>query len=148
MKKFLYIIVLLFSCSPICFAEQIKLSKGTTVAVMFTENMRSNGQYPTANVVVSGDVYDDSGSYIIIKQNTPVTVQLNIRKGKITGDVGKIEVTPIATKAVNGRQIAFIAEPVVFKGNEHIFNTGMQARISAGTSFIATIANNYVFNVE
>ncbi len=142
------IIALLCGCILPIFAQSVRLSKGTTVAVTIVENIRSNEQYPTAKVVVSGDIYDDSGSYIIIKQNTPVTVQLNIRKGKITGDVGKIEVTPISTKAVNGRQIAFIAEPVVFKGNEHIFNTGMQARISAGTSFIATIANNYVFNVE
>ncbi len=146
--KRIWIISLLLSVILPVFAQSVRLSKGTTVAVTIVENIRSNEQYPTAKVIVSGDVYDDSGSYIIIKQNTPVTVQLNIRKGKITGDVGKIEVTPIATKAVNGRQIAFIAEPVVFKGNEHIFNTGMQARISAGTSFIATIANNYVFNVE
>ncbi len=146
--KRIWIISLLLSVILPVFAQSVRLSKGTTVAVTIVENVRSNEQYPTAKVVVSGDVYDDSGSYVIIRQNTPVTVQLNIRKGKITGDVGKIEVTPIATKAVNGRQIAFIAEPVVFKGNEHIFNTGMQARISAGTSFIATIANNYVFNVE
>ncbi len=148
MKKLLYILVLVFSCYSVCFAEQIQLSKGTTIAITIIENIRSDEQSTSAKVVVSGDVYDDSGSYIIIRQNTSVTIQLNIREGKITGDVGKIEVTPIATKAVNGRQIAFIAEPVVFKGNEHIFNTGMQARISAGTSFIATIANNYVFNVE
>ncbi len=142
------IIALLCGCILPIFAQSVRLSKGTTVAVTIVENIRSNEQYPTAKVVVSGDIYDDSGSYIIIKQNTPVTVQLNIRKGKITGDVGKIEVTPIATKAVNGRQIAFIAEPVVFTGNESIVSAGMQAKISAGTSFIATIANNYVFNVE
>ncbi len=146
--KRIWIISLLLSVILPVFAQSVRLSKGTTVAVTIVENIRSNDRYPTAKVVVSGDIYDDSGSYIIIKQNTPVTVQLNIRKGKITGDVGKIEVTPIATKAVNGSQIAFIAEPVVFKGNEHIFNTGMQARISAGTSFIATIANNYIFNIE
>ncbi len=142
----------LLALSVICilplFAQSIRLSKGTTVAVMFVENIKSNAQYPTANVVVSGDVYDDFGNYIIIQQNTPVMVQLNVRKGKIWGDVGKIEVTPISTQAVNGRQITFVAEPIVFKGNESIISAGMQATVSEGTSFIATIANNYFFTLK
>ncbi len=147
MKKLLLLTLTLVCILPI-FAQSVRLSKGTTIAVTFVENIISNTQYPTANVVVSGDVYDDSGNYIIIQQNTPVMVQLNVRKGKIWGDVGKIEVTPISTQAVNGRQIAFVAEPVVFKGNESFVSAGMQAKISEGTSFIATIANNYVFNIE
>ncbi len=146
MKRILVLLGFVLAVS-FCFAEKIKLSKGTVITVSFAKSMTSQDT-TTPRIVVMGDVYDDSGTYIIIKANTEVVVQLNIRKGNIWGDVGKIEVTPIATKAVNGRQIAFIAEPVVFKGNEHVFNTGMQARISAGTSFIATIANNYVFNVE
>ncbi len=141
------IISFLLSCVLSLSAQSVRLSKGTVVAITIIEDVSSPMNQPPM-VIISGDVYDDSGSYIIIKAKTKVTVQLNVRRGNVLGDVGKIEVTPIATKAVNGRQIAFVAEPVVFKGNEHIFNAGMQARISAGTSFIATIANNYVFNVE
>ncbi len=146
MKRICTIFLLLNSIIPL-FAQSVRLSKGTVVAMTVTEETSSQTHQPPTFIIL-GDVYDDSGSYIIIKAKTKVTVQLNVRKGNVWGDVGKIEITPIATKAVNGRQIAFVAEPIVFKGNESFVSAGMQAKISEGTSFIATIANNYVFNIE
>ncbi len=146
MKQLLIICICLFTVITLR-AEQVRLSCGTVISVKIMQDTDSkSGVVPMT--IVAGDVYDDMGKRVVIKKNTPVDIQFNYRQENLTGDVGLIEITPISTTSVDGRLITFVTESIIFKGNESIRRSRMQARISAGTSFIATIANDYVFNVE
>ena len=83
----------------------------------------------------------------MIKGGTKVDIQLNCRRGTLVGDVGKIEVVAISTKATDGRLIQFDSEPAVFHGNEAIFISRTQVKLREGQTFQAKTLNDYCFKI-
>lgn len=125
------------------------IQRGHNVSVTILDNLNSQESTSSPTAIVAGDVYDDSGTIILIRKGTPVLMQIQCRKASLSGDVGKISITPISTQAFNGREITFFAEPIEFEGNDNaFFRSQKKVTIAAGTSFIASIANTYCFNMQ
>ena len=124
--------------------EKICLNKGTYISVKFLDPVNSK----TCNIpraVIAGDIYDEWGEHLLIKAGTVVDIQLNCRRGTLVGDVGRIEVVAISTKAVDGRLIQFTNEPAIFNGNEALFVSRSQVNLKEGTTFQAKTLNDYCF---
>lgn len=146
MKK-LVLTSLLLCAFTVCFAEKVLLPKGTVVTIKILQDTNSKkARVPEA--CVAGHVYDVDGEHILIQKDTPVDIQMVTKRGSIWDDPGYIRFTPISTTAFNGRLIAFENEYVHFSGIESWISLKMQAKIKAGTTFRAVIANDYYFTIE
>lgn len=149
LKSLLLLLVLLVSSivaaqTPYCLETGHKISIRILSTIKSDEPLESS---PTAKV--AGDVYDETGEYILIESGTPVTLQVEVRKANLSGDVGRIAITPISTTAYNGREITFEAEPIIYLGNENgFFRSQMNVSVLEGTAFTASIANKYCFKIE
>ncbi len=51
------------------------------------------------NAVIAGDIYDEYGEMLLIKNGTHVDIQVKAYKGTQMGNTGKIEIIPISTSA-------------------------------------------------
>ena len=103
----------------------------------------------TPSAEVAGDVYDETGEFILIRKGTPVTLQVETRKANLSGSVGRITITAISTTAYNGREITFGAEPIIFRGNDNdFFRSQMNVVVPEGTAIVAPIANQYCFKIK
>ncbi|HCS87423.1 MAG TPA: hypothetical protein DIW30_03095 [Bacteroidales bacterium] len=148
MKQYLYLF-LLFCTISVNGQNHYCIQHGHNVSVTILDSLNSQKSTSSPTAIMAGDVYDDSGTIILIRKGTPVLMQMQCRRASLTGGVGKIILTPISTQAVNGREITFSAEPIEFEGNDNaFFRSQKDVTIVAGTSFIATIANNYCFNMQ
>ena len=145
--KRITILTIAFFCLSISAQEKICLQEGTRISVKITTEMSSQ-HYTNPTTIVASDVYDQDGEYIIIKKGTPVEIQTKIIKATLFGDEGTIELTPISTLAIDGREIVFQDQPVTFEGNEALLRSRKKAKIAAGTAFAAYTANTYCFKIE
>lgn len=149
MKKIsflLFCVVLSLSFSLAQEADKVCLNKETYISVKFLDPVNSK----TCNIpraVIVGDVYDEWGEHLLIKAGTVVDIQLNCRRGTLVGDVGRIAVVAISTKAVDGRLIQFDSEPAIFNGNEALFVSRSQVKLKEGTTFQAKTLNDYCFKI-
>lgn len=130
--------------------KTVCLPKGTNISISITETLNSQRYNNISSAIVSGDVWDTNGESILIKQGTPVTLQIKSVRATTFGDEGSIEIQPISTLAYNGRLITFDGEQTVkFNGNEAaIFSSQKKVTVPAGTTFIATISNDYCFQIQ
>jgi hypothetical protein len=51
---------------------------------------------------------------------------------------------PISTTAVDGREIVFQDQPVVYSGQDALFRSRKKVKIAAGTAFAAYTANYFL----
>lgn len=148
MKQYLCLL-LLFCAISMNGQSRYCIQRGHNVSVTILDNLDSQKSTSSPTAIVAGDVYDDSGTIILIRKGTPVLMQMQCRRASLSGDVGKITLTPISTQAVNGREITFSAEPIEFEGNDNaFFRSQKKVTIVAGTSLIASVANTYCFNMQ
>ena len=149
MKKIGFVLFFVGLSLSISFAQDVAkvcLNAGTYISVKFLDPVNSKSCI-TPRAVIAGDVYDELGEHILIKGGTKVDIQLNCRRGTLVGDVGKIEVVAISTKATDGRLIQFDSEPAVFHGNEAIFISRTQVKLREGQTFQAKTLNDYCFKI-
>lgn len=150
-KQLLFAVLLLFGVAlPGVAQTSYCLEAGHKISIRILSTLDSKKNIttnPTAEVV--HDVYDETGEFILIRKGTLVTLQVTARKANLSGDVGKITITPISTSAFNGREITFEAEPIVFTGNDNdFFRSKMNVTVPEGTAMVAPIANPYCFKVK
>lgn len=149
MKKIGFVLFFVVLSLSVSFAQDVAkvcLNAGTYISVKFLDPVNSKScNIPRA--VIAGDIYDEWGESLLIKAGTVVDIQLNCRRGTLVGDVGRIEVVAISTKAVDGRLIQFSSEPAVFNGNEALFVSRSQVKLKEGTTFQAKTLNDYCFKI-
>ena len=117
MKRFLLLgIILCYSLQGEA-NDKVCLNEGTRISVKITNEMSSQ-HYSTPNTIIASDVYDIDGEYILIKKGTLVEVQTKIQRASTFGDEGAIEFMPISTTAVDGREIVFKDQPVIYNGQD------------------------------
>lgn len=76
-------------------------------------------------------------------------MQVETRKANLSGNVGRITITPISTTAYNGREVTFEAEPIVYMGNDNdFFASKSNVIVPEGTAIVAPIANKYCFKIK
>lgn len=147
MKQILFLFLLL--CSVSVYGQRYCLQAGHRVSIIVLDELNSQKPAFSPSAVVAGDVYDDQGRKILIPKGTPVLLQVHFRKASLTGDVGQITITPVSTQAINGREITFVAEPIVFEGNDNdFFRSQKKVIIAARTALVASVANTYCFKVQ
>lgn len=126
--------------------KQVKLPAGTIVTIRTIKSLTSHRPNRKTTFVVNGDVWDEKGEVILIKEGTPADVQIFIKKASYEGDNSKIQFQPISTKAFNGRLIGFNEQLVVFSGGH--YGRSKKVKLPAGTSFRGCTANDLYFNIE
>ncbi len=149
MKKTIISFFLLLVGLPL-FAEKIQVTLPQRAAITITihESTTSDSK-GTPMASVAGDVYDETGEYILIKHGALVRLQIERTRGSsFYNDAGVIKITPISTSAYNGRLIALQAKTVEFTGAESALKSRRAARIEAGTTFIGYTTDKYVFTLE
>jgi len=146
MRHSLLFVVILFCSISISAQDKICLFEGTRISVV-TTNEISSQRYKNPNTVIAADVYDQDGEYILIKKGTRVEVQTRIHRASAY-DQGLIELLPISTTAIDGRQIVFQDQPVSFNGQDGILISRKKVKIAAGTAFAGYTANTYCFKIE
>ena len=148
-KKITITILISLLFIPIIAAEtqkKVKLPAGTVITIRTVKSLNSQKPKGITTFVVNGDVWDEKGEVILIREGTPADVQIFIRKASKAGENAKIQFQPISTKAFNGRLIGFNEQIVVFSGGHY----GRQKKVilPAGTSFRGYTANDLYFNIE
>lgn len=129
--------------------NQYCIQAGHQVSVILLDELNSQRKISSPSAIVAGDVYDDHGRKVLIRKGTPVLLQVKCRKASLSGDVGQITILPVSTQAVNGREITFVADAIVFEGNDNAyFRSQKKAVITQGTAFVAKIGNTYCFTEQ
>lgn len=150
-KQLIFSAILLFGLSISTFAQTsycLPAGHKISIRILSTLNSKKDTRM-TPSAEVAGDVYDETGEFILIRKGTPVTLQVETRKANLSGSVGRITITAISTTAYNGREITFEAEPIIFRGNDNdFFRSQMNVVVPEGTAIVAPIANQYCFKIK
>ncbi|MGM9795079.1 MAG: hypothetical protein ACI3ZZ_02510 [Candidatus Aphodosoma sp.] len=148
-KKLLVIILSLVLLTPgyaTKNTKKVKLPAGTAITIRTISKLDSQKPQKRTLFVVNGDIWDENGEVILIKEGTPADVQIFMRKATIYGEKAIIQFQPISTKAFNGRLIGFKEQKVVFSGGN--YKRQKKVILPEGTSFCGYTANDLYFNIE
>ncbi len=146
-------------------AESVTVPFGTTVYCELDERVTSKKKETSKGDVVRAHVWKDvwMGNHLVIKAGTPVFVRVgDVKKAKIAGRKGKLELEALNVTAVDGRDVsldggydqsgrgrmglsialaAVVAWPLIFL-------KGKQAVLEPGTIFDAMVRSPIDVNVE
>lgn len=102
MTKYFVLIIILFITYSI--SAQIHLKKGTNVFLELTTEANSNNKHEVM-AVVGLDVNDSKTGETLIAKGTPVVIKVERKKSRGVGKAGWLQIKPISTTAIDGRQI-------------------------------------------
>lgn len=148
-KKISIIILSLLLLTPIYatkVTKKVKLPAGTAITIRTINKLDSQKPKKRTVFVVNGDIWDESGEVILIREGTPADVQIFIRRATAYGEKAMIQFQPISTKAFNGRLVGFKEQKVVFSGGN--YKKQKKVVLPEGTSFCGYTANDLYFNIE
>lgn len=126
----------------LCFIQMIQVQaqeisvtipEGTAICIVINQDIRRTSEQSHIVASVKGDVYDASGKYIVIKNDAPADVRVDMSKRNMwDGDRGRTVLIPTNVETITGRSIAL---------KEKWF-TIEATTIRAGTPFTAYISQN------
>ena len=99
-------VILIFSIFLTSFLLEAKttLKRGTSIFVELATEANSNDNREV-KAFVSMDVVDKETDEILIARGTPVVVKVERRKAKGVGKGGWLQIMPVSTTSVDGKQI-------------------------------------------
>lgn len=108
MKKTYFLLAFLFSVQMMC-AQRVSviIPEGSTISLKINQNIKITSKLTYIVVSVDGDVYDESGEYVVIEDGAPAEMRVSISKPDLwSGDRGRIVLTPTSVETITGRTIA------------------------------------------
>lgn len=115
MKRVIFIVLGLVAVMAAWAQEAKKLAAGTPIRIQTVEEFKSDRSGDIVGRVV-GDVFANDGKTVLIRDNAPVKVHVNIKKNAALGKPGKISIVGASTYSVDGKSIALNTSQMDFKG--------------------------------
>lgn len=108
MKNIICILAMICTCAFTAEAQQIKINNGQSISIRTTKSVSSKTKNPNVSAIVERDVKDISGEKVLIRRGTPIELTVNTQKAKGVGKAGSIDISFIATTAVDGQRISLL----------------------------------------
>lgn len=141
MKKMLFLAFCL-GFFQLTFAEKktVIIPEGTTISLKINKDIKVTAKMNFITATVEGDVYDESGEYVVIEDGASTEMRVTITKKDFwgSGDPGRITLTPTSVETVTGRTIAL---------KEKWF-TIENSKIKAGTPFTTYTSKDIKLVIE
>ncbi|MCM1484421.1 MAG: hypothetical protein NC043_08790 [Muribaculaceae bacterium] len=166
-----FLIIALLMCNPISVMAQSQnlrsytLEGGSPVVLRVNENadFSNKADNGTISAIVENDVYSADGTQVVVKADTPATIEFNAESNGSWGKAGKVCMTNASTRTIDGKKVMLRLSSCK-KGGSKIGGVialsvllfpiglisgcmkGSMPKISNGTTFDATTTQDVVCN--